>query len=107
MAKKKSKKMAKKEDVLAVEPVDAGTSNETEDKQGLRQVCFENRIPKRNIFLADHYRDERDAKVFENKIREIGRQNYKRNVLCVTKIKHMVVDDKGDWLTTFIINLKG
>ena len=100
MAKRKSKKVTKPEEVLeAKEPVIIET--------GPKQVRFENRMPKRNIFLAESYRDERDTTALNDKIRVIGKQNFKRNVLCVTTIKHMVVDEQGDWVTEFIIDMKG
>ena len=95
--------MAKRKRVIKDEVIDIKDEVITQP----RQIRFENRIPKKNIFLADHYRDEKDEQVFNNQIRNIGQQNYKKNVLCVTTIKHMVVDKQGDWVTEFIIEMKG
>ena len=113
MAKGRSKKaknkdigiLASEELTEAKEPVNFKEPEPAKSEP--RQIRFENRIPKRNIFLADSYRAERDAKALEDKIREIGLPNYKRNALCVTTIKHMVIDEQGDWVTSFIIDLKG
>ncbi len=113
MAKRKSKKVAKKEvGILASEELaEAGSPVDFKEPEPVKvsphQIRFENRIPRRNIFLAESYRDERDNKALEDKIREIGLPNYKRNVLCITIIKHMVVSESGDWVTEFIIDLKG
>ena len=109
MAKKKRNKAAEREDradesarvALGVKSPAIAVS------AVLLPIRFGNRIAKKNIFLADHYRDEQDEKVFNNKIREIGLQNFKKNVTCITKIKHMVVDERGDWVTEFIIDMKG
>ena len=62
-----------------------------------------NRLKKRNTFLADAVRDERDAE-FLNK--EIGQRKYKGQLLRVTRIKEYVVSDDGYWETKFIIDLK-
>lgn len=66
-------------------------------------VKITNRIKKLNTFLADAVREERD-KTFLNA--EISKRKYKGKLKTITTIKHCEVID-GDWVTKFIIELKG
>ena len=68
-----------------------------------RTIRLENRMAKRNVFLADSFRSERDAAILNA---EIGKREHKGKIVCITTIKHMVVTPEGDWLTEFIIDLK-
>lgn len=65
-------------------------------------ICIVNTIPKRNIFLADAVRMERDL-AFLNA--EIGQRKYKGKIKSITTIKHCEVID-GNWVTEFDIELK-
>jgi hypothetical protein len=66
-------------------------------------VHIENRIRKRNIFLADSVRNERDV-AFLNK--EIGQRKYKGKIVSITTIKYCEVSAEGEWVTSFDIELK-
>ena len=110
MAKKKSRKVSKKIDLGKAEPVTTEIREPTKEEQGSidkitnpKQIRLENRIPKRNVFLADSFRNERDAKVLN---KEIGKREHKGKIKCITTIKHMEVTESGDWLTEFIIEMK-
>lgn len=67
------------------------------------QIRFESRIPKRNMFLADAIRDERDAIALRA---ELTKREHKGKIKTVTTVKHMDITENGDWLTEFIIDLK-
>ena len=68
-----------------------------------KQIKITNRLKKRNTFLADAVRDERDAEFLN---REIGKRIHKGKLLRVTRIKEYVVSADGFWETEFIIDLK-
>ncbi len=103
MAKKRRKKVAKK-----TEPDPFAMTQDGLDDMGepepVKQIRLENKIPKRNTFLSDTYRDERDALILNA---EIGKREHKGKIETITTIKHMVVDADGFWVTEFIIDLKG
>ncbi len=67
------------------------------------QIKITNRLKKRNTFLADAVRDERDRE-FLNK--EISQRKYKGKLKDVHTIKHYEVSADGYWVTEFIIDLK-
>ncbi len=76
--------------------------------KGLRddplQVKITNRRKRlKNMFLADAIRDENDAKFLNA---EISQRKYKGKLKTITTIKHYDVID-GEWVTEFIIDLKG
>lgn len=64
---------------------------------------LESKIRKRNTFLGDAVRDERDKEVLHA---EIGKRQYKGKIKTVTTIKHMDVTEDGFWLTEFVVDLK-
>jgi len=68
-----------------------------------RQIKLFNKMPKRNTFLPNAYRDERDAIVLNA---EIGKRQHKGKIKTITTIKHMDIDKQGFWVTEFIIDLK-
>ncbi len=68
-----------------------------------KQITIVNRLMKRNTFLADAVRDQRDDEFLN---REIGQRKYKGKLLRTTRIKEYVVSADGYWVTTFIIDLK-
>ncbi len=72
----------------------------TEPAASIRIVS---KIQKRNTFLANSVRDERDAVVL---LAEIGKREHKGKIKRITTIKEMDVDESGFWITTFIIDLK-
>lgn len=86
-------------------------SKERAEKRGDTPVCRKgnqitivNKIPKRNTFLADSVRDERDAE----KLRaEIGKREHKGKIKRITTVKEMEVSKDGFWVTEFVIDLKG
>lgn len=65
-------------------------------------IHLESRIPKRNTFLADAVRTDRDALVLNTEIRK---RIYKGKIAKITTVKYIEPVD-GDWLTTFDIELK-
>ncbi len=67
------------------------------------QIKITNRLKKRNTFLADAVRDERDDEFLN---REISQRKYKGKLLRTTRIKEYVVSADGFWVTNFIIDLK-
>ncbi len=69
----------------------------------LTQITIVNRLKKRNTFLADAVRDERDDEFLN---REISQRKYKGKLLRTTRTKEYVVSADGYWETTFIIDLK-
>lgn len=71
-------------------------------KPPVEPIYLESRIPKRNIFLADSVRDERDSAVLRQ---EITKRVYKGKITKITTVKHMQLVD-GCWLTEFVIELK-
>lgn len=66
-------------------------------------VHIENRLKKRNTFLADSVRNDRDT-AFLNA--EIGQRKYKGKIVSITTKKYCEVSSEGDWVTTFDIELK-
>lgn len=106
MAKRRSKKKTKPEtrigalatDSLQVEPVVEIT------KPVPTVIRLESRRKKRNIFLSDNYRNELDAAILN---KEIGKREHKGKIKTITTIKHVDVTAEGDWLTEFIIEMKG
>ncbi len=68
-----------------------------------KQIKMVNRIKKRNTFLADAVRDERDAAFINDELRK---REYKGRVVRKTTIKEYVVSADGFWKTSFIIDLK-
>lgn len=69
-----------------------------------KRITIANRLKKRNTFLADAVRDQRDDEFLN---REISKREYKGKLLRVTRIKEYVVSADGYWVTNFIIDLKG
>ena len=61
------------------------------------------KIPKRNTFLSDSVRDERDAEVLRA---EAGKREHKGKLKTITTVKHMEVSEDGFWVTEFAIELK-
>ncbi len=74
--------------------------DEPEEKS---QIKFTSKIPKRNQFLADKHRDERDAEVLRA---EASKRDYRGKIKTISTIKHMDVNEDGDFVTEFIIDLK-
>ena len=62
-----------------------------------------NKIKKNNMFLADSVRNERDT-AFLNA--ELNKRIHKGKIVRVTTVKEYEVID-GEWVTSFIIELKG
>jgi hypothetical protein len=67
-------------------------------------IHLESRIPKRNTFLADAVRDDRDAVVLNTELRN---RIHKGKVVKIVTTKYAEVTADGDWLTEFDIELKG
>lgn len=67
------------------------------------QIKLTSKIKKRNTFMSDKYRDERDTEVLNA---EAGKREHKGRIRTITRIKQMEVDKDGFWVTEFIIDLK-
>ena len=76
---------------------------EDEQPAGPVIVHIENRIKKRNTFLADSVRNDSDERFLNA---EIGQRIYKGKIFSITTKKYCVVSDEGEWVTTFDIELK-
>ncbi len=72
-------------------------------EQPVTQIKLTSKIPKRNTFLPDAYRDERDAEVLRG---EIGKREHKGKIKTIITIKQMDVSSDGFWITEFTIDLK-
>lgn len=72
-------------------------------KRASEIIKITNRLKKRNTFLADSVRDQRDAEFLNA---EISQRKYKGRLLTVTTVKHYVVSADGFWVTEFVIELK-
>ena len=83
----------------ATVPADPGS----EEVEAPTQITIVNRLKKRNTFLADAVRDQRDDEFLN---REISQRKYKGKLLRTTRTKEYVVSADGYWVTTFIIDLK-
>ena len=68
------------------------------------QIKLVNKIARRNTFLADQVRNDRDAVVLNA---EIGKREHKGKIKTITTIKQMEVNAEGFYVTTFVIDLKG
>lgn len=68
-----------------------------------KELRITNSIKKNNMFLADSVRNERDM-AFLNA--ELQKRIHKGKIVKVTTVKNYVVID-GNWVTDFIIELKG
>jgi len=79
------------------------STNKSKKPQKPTQIKLVSRILKRNTFLSDQHRDERDAEVLRKKI---GGREYKGKLKTITTIKNMDVSDDGYWVTEFVIDLK-
>ena len=66
-------------------------------------IFIENKTPKRNMYFADHYRDELDMKVLN---KELIKREHKGKIKKVITVKHYDVDEEGKWKTEFTIELK-
>ena len=86
---------------VAEKPADPTPEPETAIGGG---VHLESRIPKRNTFLADSVRDDRDAVVLNTELRK---RIHKGKVVKIVTTKYAEVTAEGDWLTEFDIYLKG
>ena len=75
----------------------------TEEVKKPVQIKFVSKIPKRNQFLADKHRDERDAEVLRA---EASKRDYRGKLKTITTIKHMNVNAEGNFVTEFILDLK-
>lgn len=81
----------------------SGTTKPVEPKPvEPKRVKLSNRMKKRNIFLADSVRDERDKTFINN---ELHKREYKNKIAKVTTIKYYQLVDEM-WQTDFIIELK-
>ena len=81
-------------------------SDETPDEEAkpeIADVFLKNRKKKNNMFYGDSIRDEADRNFLNNELRKL---QYKGKVKRVTTIKHYDPID-GDWVTEFMIELKG
>jgi len=72
------------------------------DAAPTRTIKLTNKIPKRNMFLADAVRNERDTEVLNQELRK---REHKGKVLRTTTVKEYEVID-GHWVTNFVIELK-
>lgn len=66
------------------------------------QIKLVSKIPKRNTFMADKHRDERDSEVLN---KAVGGREYRGKIKTITRVKHMQVSKDGFWVTDFIIDL--
>lgn len=100
MSKKKkvSKKKESKVGIPEVAPEGVNVPSEVP-----KQIKLANKIQKRNTFLADAIRNERDAEYLNA---TIGRREYKGKIKTVTTVKHYEVDEDGFFVTEFTIDLK-
>ncbi len=101
-------------EATAPTPVDpalkAPITIEREEKRGATEpvkkgntINLVSKIPKRNTFLSDSVRDERDAEVLRA---EAGKREHKGKLKTITTVKHMEVSIDGFWVTEFAIELK-
>ncbi len=67
------------------------------------QIKLVSKIARRNTFLANSVRDERDAVILNA---EIGKRDHKGKIKTITTIKQMEVNKAGFYVTKFIIDLK-
>ncbi len=117
MAKRKAKKRPTKtkktkapEAPVAMPEIKPPITVERDKKAGVtlvvrteNQIKLVSKIPKRNTFMSDKYRDERDTELFNV---EISKREHKGKIKTVTRIKQMEVDADGFWITECIIDLK-
>jgi len=84
---------------------DLDTALATEDEAESIPVVvrIENRIRKRNVFLADSVRNDNDERFLNA---EISQRKYKGKIFAITTTKYCVVSDEGEWVTTFDIEMK-
>ena len=68
-----------------------------------KQIKFINKIRKRNAYLADSSRNEKDAEALRMEVRKLG---HKPNIKAITTVKNYEVDDDGNYVTEFTIDLK-
>lgn len=102
MAKRKAKSKSKK----TKPPITV----EREKKAGVtpivrsgNEIKIVSKIRRRNTFMSDKHRDERDTERFNV---EISKREHKGKIKTVTRIKQMEVDADGFWVTECIIELK-
>ena len=67
------------------------------------QIKLVNKIARRNTFLADQVRNDRDAVVLNA---EIKKREHKGKIKTITTIKQMEVNKEGFYVTEFVIDLK-
>ena len=67
-----------------------------------KRIEFSNKLPKRNTFMSDAIRDERDS---EKLNAELRKREYKGKVVRTHRIKEYEVID-GFWVTNFIIEIR-
>jgi len=80
------------------EVVQMGTNEPTS------RIELVSKVQKRNTFMPDAHRDERDLAILRA---EIGNRRYKGKIKTITTVKQMDVDKDGFWITEFTIELKG
>ena len=98
---KTKKKTTQPETCVRLSPIEI-INRELDTSEG-GKICITNKIRKRNTFMGDAVRIDRDT-LFLNA--EIGQRKYKDRIKTITTIKHCEVNKDDFWVTEFIIDLK-
>ena len=83
--------------------LDAANVEDEQPEDSPVVVHIENRIKKRNVFMADSVRNDSDERCLND---EISKRKYKGKIFAITIKKYCDKSDEGEWVTTFDIELK-